>query len=301
MILNQRVKLLLQVLPYVAKETCFALKGGTAINLFVRNFPRLSVDIDLTYLGDESRDEALKIIEQALYRIQADIEDHLKPIKVFSSSRKNQENDIKLFIEKNGIQVKVEASPVIRGVLLETNTRSLVSKAVDEFEMEMDIQVVSLPDLYGGKIAAALNRQHPRDLFDVKLLLENEGITTPIKNGFLTYLLSHGRPPNEILNPTKQSMETVLESEFEGMSSLSFTYKDFEDIREQLILKINKKITKTDKDFLISFFQRSPKWELFQHDNIKDLPAIKWKLLNIEKMSLQKKEEQLKNLKKILS
>ena len=48
-----QVVLLLDVLPYIAKESCFALKGGTAINLFVRDFPRLSVDADLTYLGDE--------------------------------------------------------------------------------------------------------------------------------------------------------------------------------------------------------------------------------------------------------
>lgn len=45
-----QMDLLLQVLPLVAKEESFALKGGTAINLFVRDMPRLSVDIDLTWL-----------------------------------------------------------------------------------------------------------------------------------------------------------------------------------------------------------------------------------------------------------
>lgn len=46
---NHQVRLLLAVLPEIAKEHCFALHGGTAINLFIRNMPRLSVDIDLTY------------------------------------------------------------------------------------------------------------------------------------------------------------------------------------------------------------------------------------------------------------
>lgn len=50
---KKQVELLLKTLPEVAKETCFALHGGTAINLFIRNMPRLSVDIDLTYLPIE--------------------------------------------------------------------------------------------------------------------------------------------------------------------------------------------------------------------------------------------------------
>ena len=47
---RRQVQLLIRVLPSIAEEACFALKGGTAINLFVRDMPRLSVDIDLTYL-----------------------------------------------------------------------------------------------------------------------------------------------------------------------------------------------------------------------------------------------------------
>jgi hypothetical protein len=46
---------LIRVLPSIAEEACFALKGGTAINLFVRDMPRLSVDIDLTYLPVQPR------------------------------------------------------------------------------------------------------------------------------------------------------------------------------------------------------------------------------------------------------
>ncbi len=72
-----QVDLLLKVLPFVALEPCFALKGGTAINLFVRNMPRLSVDIDLSYLPMDDRDAALSNIEESLYRIKRGKPHHL--------------------------------------------------------------------------------------------------------------------------------------------------------------------------------------------------------------------------------
>jgi predicted nucleotidyltransferase component of viral defense system len=240
---KKQVELLLETLPYVAKESCFALKGGTAINLFVRDFPRLSIDIDLAYLGSESRNQALVITEQALYRIKADLESHLSPVKVFSSSRDLLPNDVKLFITKNDVQIKIEANPVIRGTLLPVEVRTLSPKAVEEFEVEVDIQVSSVPDLYGGKIAAALDQQHPRDLFDIKLLFENEGLTRSITEGFYAYLLFHKRPHNEILRPTKKSMKSLFKSEFEGMSKINFTYTEFEETRDKLVNEINNKIT----------------------------------------------------------
>jgi predicted nucleotidyltransferase component of viral defense system len=57
---RKQVQLLVRVLPLVDVETCFALKGGTAINLFYRELPRLSVDIDLLYIPRDDRDTALK-------------------------------------------------------------------------------------------------------------------------------------------------------------------------------------------------------------------------------------------------
>lgn len=63
---QDQVKLLLDILPFVAEEPCFALKGGTAINLFEWDLPRLSVDIDLTYLPTQGREDALASISEAL-------------------------------------------------------------------------------------------------------------------------------------------------------------------------------------------------------------------------------------------
>jgi predicted nucleotidyltransferase component of viral defense system len=296
---KNQVKLLLEILPFVAKETCFAIKGGTAINLFVRDFPRLSVDIDLTYLGDESRDQALKLVEASLHRIKKDIESKIKNVKINPSKKQDQENEMKLFITRGTYQIKIEANPVIRGTLLPAKIRPVVKKVIDEFELEAEGLIVSLGDLYGGKLVAALDRQHPRDLFDVNLLFENEGLTKEIKAGFITYLISQGRPFHEVLKPTLLDQSSIFDSEFEGMSELPFTYKDFETTRNILINEINSSLTQSDRNLLVSITQGMPDWSLFTHGHISDLPAIKWKLMNIEKMKSSKRDEMVKLLKNI--
>ena len=293
-----QVKLLLDVLPYIAKESCFALKGGTAINLFVRDFPRLSVDADLTYLGNESREEALKNTEAALLRIKIDLEKHIGA-KVTPSSRQSQTTDIKLFVNRNGLQVKIEANPVLRGVLYPFQIMPLNSKVISEFDKEFDIQISSLPDLYGGKIAAALDRQHPRDLFDVKLLLENEGISKDIMTGFLVYLMCHKRPPNELLRPTLLDQSSLFDLDFKGMTNINFEYTDFTKTREILIKKINTYLNDIDKKFLVSFFEGKPDWNLFRESHAQELPAIKWKLINLNKLEPVKKIAQIESLKSI--
>lgn len=293
-----QVVLLLDVLPYIAKESCFALKGGTAINLFVRDFPRLSVDSDLTYLGDESREEALRKTEDALFRIKTDLEKQIGA-KVTSSSRQSQLTDIKLIVNRDGVQVKVEVNPVLRGVLYPFKTMPLNKKVSTEFEKEFDIQISSLPDLYGGKIAAALDRQHPRDLFDIKFLLENEGIAKEIMTGFLVYLMCHKRPPNELLKPTLLDQSALFDLDFKGMTNINFDYADFVNIREALIEKINSSLTSDDKMFLLSFFDAEPDWSLFRESHAQDLPAIKWKMINLNKLDSTKRNAQINSLKSI--
>ena len=291
-----QVVLLLDVLPYIAKESCFALKGGTAINLFVRDFPRLSVDADLTYLGDESREEALQKTEDGLLRIKTDLEKKIGA-KVTSSSRQSQATDIKLFVNRDGVQVKIEANPVLRGVLYSFKSMPLNNKVSSEFAKEFDIQISSLPDLYGGKIAAALDRQHPRDLFDIKLLFENEGISHEIMTGFLVYLMCHKRPPNELLKPTLKDQSALFESDFKGMTNIEFNYADFLKTREVLIEKINNNLSTDDKNFLLSFYIGKPDWNLFREKHARDLPAIKWKLINLNKLDPAKRAAQIELLK----
>jgi len=85
---REQVTLLLRILPIIAREEAFALKGGTAINLFVRDLPRLSVDIDLTYLPLGDRIAALTGIREGLQRVETGIKRQLAGTRAISSTSK---------------------------------------------------------------------------------------------------------------------------------------------------------------------------------------------------------------------
>lgn len=278
-----QVDLLLTVLPYVSKEKSFALKGGTAINLFVRDMPRLSVDIDLTYLPFDSRDEALKNIQEALNRIKVAIEMNIPGVNVHTVSL-NSGTDVKLNCQSHNAQIKIEVNTVTRGSIFPTKLMQVSDSVQDEFGKFAAINVVSMAELYGGKICAAIDRQHPRDIFDVKLLLEDEGLTDEIWEGLKIGLISHYKPINELIYPILKDQKSAFNNQFAGMTSDIFTYEEYEKIRKTLISSIEQRLTENDKQFLLSFEMGEPKWNLSPHELLKDLPAVKWKLLNIQKL-----------------
>ena len=159
-----QVGLLLRTVPYIARESCFALKGGTAINLFVRDLPRLSVDIDLTYVHVFPRAKSLGAIDKAMTRIGGRIEKGLKRSRVTPS--RHEGTVTKLVVREDRVQIIIEVTPVLRGCAYEPEVRSVCRAVEDQFGFA-EMRVVSFADLYAGKIVAALDRQHPRDLFDV--------------------------------------------------------------------------------------------------------------------------------------
>jgi len=293
--------LLLQTIPYVAKETIFALKGGTAINLFVRSMPRLSVDIDLTYLPIDDRETALKSISDGLGRIKADLEKSISGISVTPASREGQ--DVKINCQVPGAQIKIEVNTTTRGSINQPVVMR-VHKGVEEaFGRFAAINVVSFSELFGGKVCAALDRQHPRDLFDVRLLQDNEGLSNDIIIGFMVALLSHMRPINEVIRPKFINQRHAFETQFSGMADIPFSYDDFERTREQLINDIHLKLTEKDRLFLLSFKEGIPDWENFIVRNAKELPAINWKLQNIirlKKENSKKHKEMVRFLERAL-
>lgn len=293
---RRQVSLLLDVLPEVASEECFALHGGTAINLFVRDMPRLSVDIDLTYIPIEDRQTSLANMRTALLRIKAKLE------RIISNVHVTDRTDIgKLLISAQAVDIKLEVNLVNRGAIMPPATAVLCSRAQEEFDAFCEILVVSTGQLYGGKICAALDRQHPRDLFDVKYLLENEGFSHEVKAGFLLALLSSDRPLHELLNPTMLDQKSVFENHFEGMTLEEFTYDEFEITRERLINTIHSNLTDEDREFILSIKRLAPRWDIY---DFKDFPSVKWKLLNIQKFyegNETKYAEQLARLEKVLS
>lgn len=271
---KNQVALLLNVIPEVAKEKCFALHGGTAINLFVRNMPRLSVDIDLTYMPIEDRETTFKNIADALERVKKNIESAIPEATV-----EHKKDISKLQISVKGTKIKVEVNQTNRGVLEEPKILELCDYAQEEFDAFCAIQTVSLAQLYGGKICAALDRQHPRDLFDIRYLLANEGFTKEIKVGFLFCLLCSNRKISDLINPNRQDQRKAMENQFDGMSNQSFTYEDFEKTRENLIEIIQKNLDDRDKEFLLSFKRLEPDWSIY---NFEEFPSVQWKLQNLQ-------------------
>lgn len=290
-----QVALLLQVLPEVAKEADFALHGGTAINLFVREMPRLSVDLDITYMPIEDRATSLSKIIAALKRIKANIASIVPKVHITLD-----EKILKLLISTPSAQIKLEVNQANRGVLETPKEMMLCQRAQDEFNAFAAITVVSLSQLYGGKICAALDRQHPRDLFDIKLLMEHEGFTKGIKEGFILCLLSSNRPLYEILNPNLTDQRHAMENHFDGMSAVPFSYEDFEKTRVELIKTVNESLTEKDKTFLMSVIGLEPNWEIYDFE---EFPAVKWKLENLKKLkeaNPTKYNELIEALKKVL-
>lgn len=296
----KQVQLLIRVLPLVATETCFALKGGTAINLFIRDMPRLSVDIDLVYLPMHERDEALSNIKAALGRISALIKKTIRGVSVQNTHE--QSDALRLIVQDNDVRIKIELSPVIRGTIFSEKVMQ-VSKSVEDNFGYAEIQVVSIPDLYAGKICAALDRQHPRDLFDVKLLFENEGFSEDLRKAFIIFLISHQRPIAELLQPNRKDLKSVYENEFYQMTQIDVSLDDLIDTREMLIKAIHSDLTEEERQFLISFKSKDPKWDLLSIKNIEviqELPSVKWKMKNLMQMPVVKHETALEKLKKIL-
>lgn len=278
-----QVDLLLSIIPHVAKEETLALKGGTAINLFFRDLPRLSVDIDLTYIHFDGRETALASIEKSLNKIKTRLEASISGITVNSVAGSNGQ-DIKLNCQFHRAQVKIEVNTITRGIAYPIKLMHVTDKVQDEFGKFAAINVVSFQELFGGKICAALDRQHPRDLFDIHLLFENEGISEDTKYGFIIFLLSHMRPINEILYPNLIDQRQAFDQQFSGMTNISFSYEDYEATRIRLIEEIHKVLSEQDKTFLISFKSGDPLWNLFPNPGISKLPAIRWKLQNIKQL-----------------
>lgn len=273
-IYKRQVALLIRIMPLVYQIKDFAVHGGTAINLFHKNMPRYSVDIDLTYIHIQEREESLRTIKEHLTILKKNIEKTIPNIKVIPKY------DIwKLQCTLNGATVKIEVNGTKRGVIGEIEEKMLCQKAQQEFSMACKARTVSYSQLYGGKITAALSRQHPRDLFDCKHMEINT--FNEVKDGFMLCLLGSDKPIIESLQPNDIDQSKVLENQFKGMSDIEFTYEDYEKTRKKLINQVNTSLTETDKAFILSFEEGNPDWSKCSAGDLSNYPSIKWKLQNI--------------------
>ena len=297
---RRQVVLLLRILPFIADEGEFALKGGTAINLFIRDMPRLSVDIDLTYLPVRPRAESLAAIDAAMRRIAERIRKNIAGAQVTQTAIRPDNAVYKLQVRAGGVQTKIEVTPVLRGCVYEPE-RLTVSRSVEETFGFAEMPVVSFADLYAGKMVAALDRQHPRDLFDIRDLLAQEGIDQTLRRAFLIYLLSHNRPIFEVLAPRRKSIYAEFRRGFQGMTAEPVAIKDLTDARELLIKTAVREMPGSHQEFLMSFEQGKPDWALLEVPNASDLPAVRWRQENLAKLRPADRAKLISGLEAILS
>ena len=272
-------RLLIQVAPLVFADGAFALKGGTAINLFMRNMPRLSVDLDLVFTDHRMpRDQALQRIDEALRQAAARLN-----ARGFQTRTRGAAGGLetKLMVRRGSIEVKVEVNFVMRGTVHPVRNAALAPRARDLLMADVELPVASLEDVYGGKLVAAMDRQHPRDLFDVMQLFAYEGITPSIRRAFVVYLASHNRPVHEVLFPAERDIAQEYERTFQGMTADTVELADLLTVRKRMMDELPASLDPDERRFLLSLVDNKPDWPLLGIPHADELPGIRWKLNNL--------------------
>ena len=269
-------RLVVEVLPFVSQEENFALKGGTAINLFENDLPRLSVDIDLTFLPVTERTVAIREINAALARIC----DKLNQ-ESFSAHLSGSEVSRKILCSRGQVVIKIEPNFILRGTVFPVRKMDVCPKAEDLLGY-CNINVLSRPELYGGKFCAALDRQHPRDLFDVAQFFKRGGRVDEVKNGFLALALGHNRPLHELLAPNCLDQSGTFDAQFAGMSDVPFSHDDHIATFNKLVADIHASLTSEDRERLVAVTALEVDADVFGIPGLERLPAIRWKRRNLE-------------------
>ena len=274
------VRLLLAVAPEVFANDIFALKGGSAINLFVRDMPRLSVDIDVVYRPWQiPREEALAEVAGEVDAIAGRLANRgIRSRKVATEDL----DDTKLLIEHQGSQVKVEVNVVFRGTVLPVERRALTVGTAEMFGAELELPVLATAELYGSKLVAAMDRQHPRDLFDVMQMFASDGLSDAMVECFVIYLAGHNRPIHEVLFGNDKDIADEYRNTFVGMTADPVSLDTLLATRARLRAELPKRLTGGQRQFLKGLARAQPDWTLLQCVHATELPALRWKLANLE-------------------
>ena len=294
----KQATLVVRCIPAIAKEDCFAINGGTAINLFELDLPRLSVDIDLTFTRITDRPTAIREINAALTRIAGRLQHERIDVAIRGSDVSR-----KLYCSNADSLIKIEPNFILRGTIHPPRSLSICETISNLTQMDASMAVLSRAELYGGKFCAALDRQHPRDLFDVAQFYKTSTITDEIKSGFLALALGHNRPLHELLNPTLQDHEDIFNQQFTGMSDTPFSYQEHKDTFARLQKELLGSLTNDDKQHLLDFVSLQGQPEEFDIPHLAELPAIIWKHKNLETLRMSnpaKFAEQRKLLETLL-
>jgi Nucleotidyl transferase AbiEii toxin, Type IV TA system len=197
------------------------------------------------------------------------------------------------------VQIKIEITPVLRGTVYDPVVTGVVPTVEDTFGFA-EMQGVSFADLYAGKIVAALDRQHPRDLFDVRDLLAHEGISDELRRAFFVYIISHNCPMAEVLAPTRKPLADEFARGFVGMAQQPVALADLEAARETIIAAMVAEMPDAHRHFLVGFKRGEPDWELLGIPEAQHLPAVLWKQRILDRLPADKRLELAEVLEKVL-
>jgi predicted nucleotidyltransferase component of viral defense system len=288
------VRQLLDIAPVVFATPHFAIKGGTALNLFLHDLPRLSVDIDVVFTDHSlDREAALQAIAAELSAISKKLEAMGYEVR---QRRNSASNESKLMVVGPLAEVKVEVNEVFRGTLLPLQHLPLSPATEEQFAQAVTLPLLATAELYGSKLVAAMDRQHPRDLFDVLVLYNTIGLTPEIVDCFVAYLAGHNRPVHEVLMPRLQPLEAAFANQFNGMTRDEVNLETLEQVRARLVQELPRTLTHQHRDFLRSLVKNQPLWDCMPFPHLQELPAIRWKLQNLANLRGKKLVEQIERL-----
>ena len=297
---TDRVRLLVDILPVLASEPDFALKGGTAINLFEHDLPRLSVDIDLTWLPVHDYAEDATLIADALGRLADALRD--LPLRLQVQASAGEGGTVTRLVASRGrARAQIETTPVMRGKVHPVRTM-VVRPRVEEAFGFAEVQVLAFADLYAGKLAAALSRQHPRDLFDVGLLLEDKRADAGLWRTFLVYLTCSPKPAWEMLAPrVPTDFEATFEAHFKGMTSEPISVAALLESRERLLARVAHWLDGPSRAFLQSVEDEKPDFSLIGLAHAAELPGVRRKLHNLAQRTAAKRAADRQQLDETLA
>ncbi|MEO0289437.1 MAG: nucleotidyl transferase AbiEii/AbiGii toxin family protein [candidate division WOR-3 bacterium] len=289
---------LLKILQIIDKiDNDFLLKGGTAINLFYRDLPRLSVDIDLVFNSLVEREQA--VIKNN--KFFDEFEKSLWEIMKYKITSKNYTNNFitKIIINSKQGPIKIEPNCIVRGTLNGFEKKTLSNIVYEKTNIYVTFNCLNKKELYASKICAALDRQHPRDLYDIFIMLKEENIND-IDFETLFYILQSNRPLSEIFDPQKKDISNSYKKNLTDLMLIEVSLKDLNITMQKIIDWVQKSVFLKYYDFLLSFAEGNPDFKKLKID-ISMYPGIEWKILNIKKMKKEKIINEIKSLKKLKS
>lgn len=267
--------------------------------MFHNNLPRLSVDVDLTYIPIEDRDASILNINKGLFKIAQEIEKlNLKANIIGNDIQK------KISCYNHNTQIIIEPNYILRGTVFLPERKEICISLKKQFG-NISITTLSYEEVYAGKLCASLDRGHPRDIFDVYYLYKNGEITDGMVKCFIVYSLCHNSKSiygllNGKTRHQNNEIKKLLETSFYGMTNISFTMEDYMRTQIKLREDLKKKIL-SYKNFINNFYNLTVDIKNAPFKNFYDLPGVKWRMLNLEKLYLSNNDEFIRQRENVFS